>query len=113
MILPSTPRSPKVPLIFLSFSAHLILLDLVILKVGKMQKLWRCSFLHPAVTSSWLGPDVPLSTLFWDALNLCLVGARHQVSHQYGRTDNIKIQWDLRFWRLRVWRGCPLGCCTV
>jgi len=48
-------------------TAHLILLDLIIRTIFREE--YRsfsssCSFLHSPVTSSFLGPNIPLSTLF-------------------------------------------------
>jgi hypothetical protein len=50
--------------------AHLILLALITLTIlGEEYK--PCSFLQPPVTSSLLGPNILLSTLFSNTLNLC------------------------------------------
>jgi hypothetical protein len=58
-----------------TFSAHVMLLDLIILIIfGKMYKLRRSliySFLQPLVTSSQLGSNILLNTLFLNTLNLC------------------------------------------
>jgi hypothetical protein len=88
-ILPSTPRSSQwsfsfglshqnlVAYTFLSSPmrptcpAHLILLDLI-------------------VTSSLLGPDILLRTLFSNTLSICCsLNVRDQVSHPYKTTDRI------------------------
>jgi hypothetical protein len=56
---------------------HLIHLDLIIPAIrefGKAYKLWSSSSyscLQPPVTSSLFGPNVLLSTVFWNTLNLC------------------------------------------
>jgi hypothetical protein len=55
--------------------AHLILLALITQTIpGEEYKPCSsslCSFLQPPVTSSLLGPNILLSTLFSNALNLC------------------------------------------
>jgi hypothetical protein len=55
--------------------AHLILLALITLTIlGEEYKLCSsslCSVLQPPVTSSLLGPNILLSTLFSNTLNLC------------------------------------------
>jgi hypothetical protein len=49
-----------------------------------------CNFLHSLVTSSLLGPNIPLSTLFSNALSLCSsLNVRDQVSHPYKTTGRI------------------------
>jgi hypothetical protein len=41
-----------------------------------------CNFLHCPVTSSLLGPNIPLSTLFSNTVTLCSsLDVRDQVSH--------------------------------
>jgi hypothetical protein len=55
--------------------AHLILLDLICLIISgyeyKIRTSPLCNFLHSPVTSSLLGPNIPLSTLFSNTLSLC------------------------------------------
>jgi len=71
-----------------TFCYHLTLLDLItlIIYVGA-NKLWSsslCSLLHPPVTSSHRGQNIPFSALFWNTLNLCcFCSMRYQVSHPY------------------------------
>jgi hypothetical protein len=46
-----------------------------------------CNFLHSPVTSSPLGPNIPLSTLFSNTLSLCSsLNIRDQISHPYKTT---------------------------
>jgi len=77
------------PLLFLiraTCPKHLILIDLISRKM--LSEEYRSlssslySFLHSPVTSSPLGPNILLSTLFSDALNLrSSLRISHQVSH--------------------------------
>jgi hypothetical protein len=51
-----------------------------------------CSLLHSPVTSSLLGPNIPLSTLFSNTLSLCSsLSVRDQVSHPYKK--QVKLQF--------------------
>ena len=74
--------------------AHLILLDLINRTV--LDEHYRslssslCSFLHSPVTSSLLGPTIPLSTLYSNTLNVrSSLNVSDQVSHPYKTTDKI------------------------
>jgi hypothetical protein len=52
-----------------------------------------CNFLQPPVTSSLLGPNIFLSTLFSNTLNLCSsLIVRDKVSHPYKTTGKIITQ---------------------
>jgi hypothetical protein len=64
---------------------------MILIICGEEYKLWStslCSFLHLPVTSSLLGPNILLSTLFSNTLNLCS-SLRDQVLHPYKTTVNL------------------------
>jgi hypothetical protein len=67
--------------------AHFILLDLITRVIfGEYRWLISslCRLLHSPVTSSLLGPNIFLSTLFSNTLSLCCtLSVRGQVSHPY------------------------------
>ena len=82
--------------------AHLILLDFITRTIlGEQYRSLSsalCSFLHYVVTSSHLGPNIPLNALFSNALTL---GSSHnfsdQVSHPYKTTSKIIVLYILNF----------------
>jgi hypothetical protein len=57
-----------------------------------------CNFLHSPVTSSLLGPNILLRTLFSNILSLCTsLSVRDQVSHPYKTTGRIMVLYILNF----------------
>ena len=61
-------------------------------------KLLLCSLLHSHITSSLFGPNMLLSTLFSNTLNLCSsINVRDQVSHPYNTRGKIIVLYILIF----------------
>ena len=83
---------------------HLILLDLItqIIFGEECRSLSSslCSFLHSPVTSSLLGPNILLKTLFSNTLKLrSSLNVSDQVSHPYKNGQNyISVYLNLLFW---------------
>jgi hypothetical protein len=85
-----------------TWPAHLILLDLITLMIYieacKLLSSSLCSLLQPPTTSSILGQNILLSTLFLNILkphsSLCVPD---QVSHQYKTTGKIMVLYILIF----------------
>jgi hypothetical protein len=76
--------------------AHIILLDLItrIIFSEEYRSLSSslCILLYSPVTSSLLGPNIVLSTLFSNTLSLCSsLSVRDQVSHPYKTTGKITV----------------------
>jgi len=76
--------------------AHLIRLDFTTRTIlGKEYRSFSsssCSFLHSPVTSSLLGPNTFLNTLFSNTLSLrCSLNVSDQVSHPYKTTGKIIV----------------------
>jgi len=77
-----------------TFPAHLILLDLITRTIlGEEYRSLSSSlrsFLHSPITSSLLGPNILINTLFSNTLSL-----RDQVSHPYKTTGEIIVLYIL------------------
>ena len=81
---------------------HLILLDFITGTIlGEQYRSLSpslCSFLHSPVTSSLLGPNILLNTLFSNTPSLrSTFNASDQVSHPYKTTGKIIVQYILIF----------------
>ena len=101
-ILPS--GFPPEPYLHLSFSpVHQILLDLVTpVSFGEENTSWSfhnaVSLLHSPLTSSLLGPDILLNTLFPNTLNpRSSLNVTDHVSHPYNTAGNITVLYILMF----------------
>ena len=100
--------------------AHHILLDFITRTIlGEEYRSFSslCSFLHSLVTSSLVGPNILLSTLFLNILNLrSSLNVNDQVSHPYNSISNSSsskavtlfrdyISYVYRdFFRIQYWR---------
>jgi len=99
---PSTLKSFKWSLSgFPTISAHINLLDSIALiifcEAYKFRSSSLCGLLRPPTTSSNLGPNIPLSTLFSFTLNLSpFLKMIHQVLHPY-KTSKIVVWCILIF----------------
>jgi hypothetical protein len=78
---------------------------------GEAYKLWSsslCSNLQPPATSYLLGPNILLSTLFWNTLNQHpSLNVRDQVSHPYKTTNKIIVSYISFFKKLQILNQFP------
>src|SRR5215510_1501782 len=85
-----------------TYTSHLILLDLTTCTIlGEQYRSFissLCNFLQSPVTSSLLGPNTLLNTLFSNALSVCSsLNVSDQVSHPYKTTVRIIVLHILIF----------------
>ena len=90
--------------------AHLILLDFITRTIlGEQYKSFSsplCNLLHSPVTSSLLGPNIPLNTMFSNTRSfLSFLNINDQVSHPYKTTEKIIFLYilSLNFW-IETWK---------
>jgi hypothetical protein len=87
---------------------HLILFYMIIVIMSGEKynyKIPHWNFLQYPVTSSLLGPNILLSTLFSNTLKLCSsLNVRDQVSHPYKTADKIIVLYILIFTFIHVRR---------
>jgi hypothetical protein len=82
--------------------SHLIRLDLICRIIYEDEyHIWSsslCNFLHSPLTSSLLGPNIVLRTLFSSPLSLCsFLHVRDHVSHPFETTARIMVLYMLTF----------------
>jgi len=101
---------PLLSSIHTTWPTHLIFLDFITQTIlGEEYKSLSsslCSFLHSPVTSSLLGPNIILNTLFSNTLSpRSSLNVSDQVSHPYDTTSNIIVLyiWTLILLMWRIW----------
>jgi len=101
---PPRPYTPPSSPIRATCPAHLILLDFItrtiLVEDYKSFSSSLCNLLHSPVTSSLLGPNILLNTIFSNTLSfLSSRNVNDQVSHPYKTTGNIVILyiWIFKF----------------
>jgi hypothetical protein len=69
-----------------------LIIGIILGEEYKLRSSLLCNFLHSPVTSSPIGPNILLSTLFSNTLSLCsTLNIRDQVSHPYRTTMTLKL----------------------
>jgi len=98
--------------------AHLILLDFITRTI--LSEQYRslssslCSFLHSPLTSSLLGPNIFLNTLFSNTLSLLSsLNVNDQVSHPYKTTGKMIVLCVCVCIYIYIYTGCPEGTCQT
>jgi len=95
------PLHPLSSLIRATYPAHLILDFITRTILGKEYKSFSsslCIFLHSPITSSLLGPNILLNTMFSNTLNfLSSRNVSDQVSNPYQTTGKIEVLYMLIF----------------
>ena len=90
-----TLHTPLLSPIRATCSGHLLLEFITLTILGEEFRSLSsslCSFLHSLVTSSLLGQNIPLNTLFLNTLNLrSFLNLSDQVSHPYKTTGKIIV----------------------
>ena len=111
--LTTTLNTPLLSPIRATCPAHLILLDFITRTILGEEYISLssslCSFLHFPVTSSLLGPNILLNTLFSNTLSLrSSLNLSDQVSHPYKTTGRIIFLYILIFKLIKgVWTVTP------
>ena len=96
-----------------TYPAHLCHLDLrFLITLGKEYNACSsalCNLLHSPVISSLFAPNIGLSTLYSNTVNLCSSqNARDQVSQPYNTTGNIIYRLGQKSWQLFVFSTIPV-----
>lgn len=107
---PQNPACTCPPCINATCPAHLILLYLNVISQiipGEEHKSWSpslCYFLQSPMTSSFLDPNIFLSTLYSNTLSLCSsLNMRNQVSQPYKKQANLFVLILIYIFLASIW----------